>query len=512
MSSGETETQDQLAGEPPEQTADTPPEAKPQADQPETEAQDDGDEPRQLNLKVEIEDVGPCRKRVRVDIPREDIDQQFDDEFGELVDNALVPGFRPGHAPRRLIERKFRKQAADTVRRKLIIQSLEQIGTDHDIQAISEPKLDVEAIQLPDEGSLVYEFEVEVPPQFELPNYKGLKIKRPVKEFAEQDVHKQLERILQGHAQLVPKTGKVEPGDHVIVDASFRDGDQVLSQAGELTIRVQPVVRFQDGTIEKFDKVMVGAKVDDVRTAKVNVSPEAPNESLRGRTIEAQFIIKDLKRLRLPELNEEFLGQMGYGTEQELRDAVHSILRRRLEFEQRRSAREQLMAQLIQAAQIELPPDLVRRQVQSTLRRQIMDLREAGYTDEEIRRRQVELQQNSLTATRQYLCEHFLLNKIGEAEELEVTEEDIENQIELIALQNDESPRRVRARLKKEDTLDLLEVKLLEQMAVDRALEYAEFEDVPLEETEEAQEEAVDTATTPHEEPAEEEQSAPPNA
>ncbi len=490
MSTGETESQDP---ESPEAAAAVEPH----------EAEAEVEEAKRLNLTADIQSVGPCRKRVKVTIPQEDIAASFNDQFTELVENAAVPGFRPGHAPRRLIERKFRKDVADQVKGKLLMQSLEQVGKDNEIYAISEPKLDVAKIELPESGPLVFEFEVEVSPEFDLPVYKGLKIKRPVKEFGEADVDKQLKRFLENYGQLVPKTEPAQAGDFVVADVVFRDGHLEISRAEELSVRIQPSLRFSDGTIENFDKHMIGVQAGDVRKTTVEISSEAPNQQLRGHTIVAEFIVKDLKRLRLPEVDQEFLEKVGYQTVEQLRDALHSVLRRRLEYEQRRTARQQLMQQLTNQVRIELPPDLVRRQVQSTMRRKIMELRDSGLSDTEIRNRQVELQQHSTSATDQYLREHFLLAKIAEAEEIEVKSEDIENQIEVLALQSDESPRRVRAKLQKEGMLDELEIQILEQLTADRVLEYAAYEDVPLEEKEETAE-AVDQAAVSSDEPTEE--------
>jgi trigger factor len=462
---------------------------------------------KKLNLAVEIQDIAQCRKRVKVTVPPEDIADAFNEQFTELVENAAVPGFRPGHAPRRLIERKFRKEVAEQVKGKLLMRSLEQVGEEQEIYAISEPKLDVTKIELPETGPLVYEFEVEVSPEFELPEYKGLKIKRPVKEFGEADVNKQLARFLEQYGQIVPISEPAAVGDYIIADVVFRDGPNEISRSDELTVRIQKVLRFRDGTIERFDKAMVGVTPGTTRTVPVVISAEAPNVALRGRTIEAEFAIKDLKRMRLPVVDAEFLEKVGYTTEEQLRDALHSVLRRRLEFEQRRTARQQMLQQLTGKAQIELPPDLVRRQVQSTLRRRVMEMHDAGFSDDEIRRRQVELHQRSHSATEQYLREHFLLAKIAEKEEIEVKPEDIDNQVQVMALQSDESPRRVRARLQKEGLLDVLEIQILEQLAADRVLEYATYVDVPLEEEEEAAE-AVDQAAAAGEETAEEQQPA----
>lgn len=492
-------TEESSIDEEPTETATEP------SEQPAEEKGDGEEKKKRLNLAVELQEVGPCRKRIKVSIPQEDITDHFNEQFTELVENAEVPGFRPGHAPRRLIEKKYRKEVAEQVKRKLLMESLEQLDEEQKLHVIAEPQIDFATIEVPESGPMIYEFEVEVSPDFELPNYKGVRVKRPVKEFGEADVNKQLERFLESYAQLVPKTGAAEAGDFLVTDIVFSDGEQEISRTTELSLRIQPVLRFRDGTIEGFANAMVGVRADDVRRLDVVISDEAPNASLRGRKIQAEFVVKDLKRLRLPELNAEFLQQIGYDSEVQLRDALYSVLRRRLEYEQRRVARQQLMAQLLQSVRIDLPQDLVKRQVQSTLRRRVLELQNAGLSDDEIRRRQVELHQQSITVTQQSLREHFVLAKIAEAEELKVTPQDVDNQIELMAIQSEESPRRVRARLEKQGLLESLEIQILEQLAVDRALEYAQYEDVPLEERPEEAAEAVDQAATASDETEESE-------
>jgi trigger factor len=259
MSTGDTETQADAEGSGTDNES-------------EASQSESGDEVKRLNLTVAVQDVGPCLKKLKITIPPEDIETHFNEQYTELVQNAEVPGFRPGHAPRRLIERKYRKEVADQVKRKLLMQSLEQVGDEQKIQAISEPKLDITAIELPESGPMVYEFEVEVSPEFDLPNYKGLKITRPVKEFAEADVNKQLKKFMEGYAQLVPKSGAAESGEFLIADVVFRDGGQEISRASELSLRIQPVLRFRDGTIDGFDKSVVGVKAGDVRKVQVKIA------------------------------------------------------------------------------------------------------------------------------------------------------------------------------------------------------------------------------------------------
>lgn len=474
-----------------------------QADSSDVEPQDaeqpagespEGDEKRKLNLDVTIDTVGPCKKHIEVTIPREDIEVQYSEAFDELVENATVPGFRPGHAPRKLIERRFRKEVADQVKGSLIMASLEQISEENDLSVISEPDLDPTAIELPNEGPMVYEFDVEVRPEFDLPDYKGLTVKRPVRDLGDEDVEKHMSRFLAQFGKLVPKDGPADPEDHIAVDLSFYHDDKLINEAKEQVLQLRPTLRFLDGTIEGFDKLMQGAVAGESRETTLTISPLAASP-LRGSDVRAVFNVKEIKRMELPKLTGEFLDNLGFDAEEDLRDAVRSSLEQRLEYEQRRSARQQVLELIAGSADWELPEDLLRRQANSTLRRQMLEMRRSGYTDQEIRAREAQLQQNSLASTSQSLKELFVLERIAEEEEIEVEPKDIDAEITALASRTSESVRRIRSRLTKENMMDGLATQILERKALDRVLEYATFEDVPYEEEEDAgQVEALDQA------------------
>src|SRR3982750_2586081 len=137
-------------------------------------------EEQKFQYPIKVEDAGPATKRVTVEIPQERIATKLTEQFKELRQQAAIPGFRPGHAPQKLIERRFSGDVKEQVRRTLISESYEQAVEKNKLQVIGEPEFDIpEAIQLPEEGSLTYSFQVEVQPDFPLPDMAGLKIRRP---------------------------------------------------------------------------------------------------------------------------------------------------------------------------------------------------------------------------------------------------------------------------------------------------------------------------------------------
>jgi trigger factor len=122
-----------------------------------------------LKLDVSIDKVSTCQRRVKVTIPREDIARYQDDALGELVPTALLPGFRPGRAPRRLVGSRFKSELSDQIRSKLLTDAMTQVSEQQKLAPISEPELDVAAVLLPEDGPMTFEFSIEVRPEFELP-------------------------------------------------------------------------------------------------------------------------------------------------------------------------------------------------------------------------------------------------------------------------------------------------------------------------------------------------------
>ncbi len=455
-----------------------------------------------LKQSVEIQDIGPCKKHVKVAVQRESIDGRLAEKFKELVqgESTVVPGFRPGKAPRKLVERRFKSEVSDQVKAELMLASLEQLAEDHDLAPLAPPSLDPLAIELPDQGDFVYEFDVEVRPQFDLPSYKGLKLKRPTKEFSPDEVAREERRILMPHAQVVPKEGSAAAeGDIVVVDVTVRDGDRVVNTMKETAIRVEPKLAFKDGVAERFGEQIQGATAGQSRVVDITLSQASADPSLRGKTVHATCDVKDVKTLRMPELTHEFLHNFGVHSEEQFRELVHALLKRRLERTQRQAAREQVVQQLVGTAAWDLPEDLLARQARRALSRRVMEMRSEGVAESEIEANLRLMQQDVLRTTALSLKEHFLLQKIAEAEKIDVDEQDIEDEIERLAEIYDESPRRLRARLEKEDMVEALAAEIVEREVLDLICENAEWEDVPLGRVDQANVETVEAQTVPGE-------------
>jgi len=439
------------------------------------------DERQRLDQEVQIETVGPCRKHVRVRVPRSDIDRFYEEVTQNLVKTADVPGFRKGRVPAKLVAKRFRREIADEVRQKILIQSLEQLTEDHDLDPINEPDLDVEALEIPEEGDFEYEFDVEVRPEFELPDYRGLRIRRPVHDVTDEDVDAYLQFILRDYGTLEPHDGPAAKGDYVTVSARFFHNDRMIREIQSLTVCLRPVLRFRDAEISGFDELMEGARPGETREVDLTISEEAFPIEMRAEPVHAEFTVKAVQRMRIPEMNREFLDRFGVESDEELRYVLSQALERHVAFEQRQKTRQQVLEKITESANWELPEELVAKQVENALRREILEMQQAGFSPREIRARENELRQRAITVTRQAIKEHFVLDKIAEQEGIDVTPADIDREIRMMAEQSGENPRKLRAKLQKSGLIENLEAQIRERKTVEFILEHAEFEDVPLE-------------------------------
>ncbi len=440
--------------------------------------------PIKLQQMVEIKDVGPCKKHVKVTVDRVAIDKRFNERFTELThsDQPQVRGFRPGKAPRKIIERQYYESVAEEIKSQVLMASLEQLAEEQTIAPLSPPEFDPTVLNIPKEGPFVYEFDIEVRPEFELPEYKGMKLRRPIHTYTPTEVEAEKKRLLEPYGQLVPKEPPVaELFDTVTADVTISFKDKEINKLEEVRVKVEPQLALSDGIAEDFGAKMKGAKPGDVRTIDITLSQETTAEQLRGQKVQATFTIKDVKTTRPPEITPDFLEEVfSVSTPESFTELIQAVLERRLEYTQRNAARQQVLEQIAAASSWELPQDMLRKQARKTLARRMMEMKNAGMSDEQIKGRRRILEQDVLKNTEAALKEHFVLQKVAEVEKIEIEQDDIDAEIDRIAEQSGESFRKVKARLEKEDLMEAVAADLLERKALDLIIANATYDDYEL--------------------------------
>lgn len=435
------------------------------------------DEQQRLNLKVEVKPIGPCRKHVSVTVPQADIEIIRDLSVDEFADRAEVPGFRIGRVPRDLLQKRFKTELADQIKQKVLLQSLEQMSEEDDIDPINQPDIDVDSLDIPDEGDFCYEFDVEVRPEFDVPDYANFTIDRPSDEISETEFAAFREEFLESYSTQEKADRPATAGDSVVCDIKFLHGDKEIRETEATALRIRPTLRFQDAALEGFDKLMDGVSAGDVKKADVTISVQSSLVEMRGESVTMEFNVTEVREHTLPEMGKEFFDQVNCESEDDLNEQIRAALTRQIEYQQRQTTREQVLAKITDSGDWDLPESLVRQQTENALRRETLEMSQAGFTREQIAARENEVRQNAIENTRQALKEHFVLDRIATQENIECEESDIETELLMMSFQSGEPLRRIRARMVKSGMIDNMEAQLRERKAVDFILSKAKFND-----------------------------------
>lgn len=428
---------------------------------------------------IKIEDAGPATKKVVVEIPKDRIDAKLAEQFKELRQQAAVPGFRPGHVPQKLLERKFSADVREQVRRVLIGESYEQAVEKNGLQVIGEPVFEnPEGLQLKENEGLTYSFEVEVQPEFTLPELKGVKVNRPKINITEENVDQAMQNLREQQGVLVPVEDRgVEDKDYLVCDVHIKLGDEVVGHQHDAQIVSRPG-RIGGIEVADLDTQVRGLKAGEKREVKVHVPETHPAEKIRGKDVAIEIALKDIKKLELAEINDEFLADLGFQNEKELRDALREQMEERIGSDVKSAMREQVHKYLLDNTTIDLPSRLSDRQAQRVVNRRAVDLMMRGMPQDAITANIEKLQVGAKEEASRELKLFFVLQKIANDFGVDVDEAELNGTVAMIAAQRGFRPEKLKQQMAKDGTLQNMYVQLREQKAVDKILETAEVSDV----------------------------------
>lgn len=450
------------------------------------------------SIKIELDDAGVLRKKLKITVPRDDLDRELGKDYKELIREAIVPGFRRGRAPRRLVEKRFGSEVGEQVLTRLISNAYLAATEKEDIKAIGDPMVWVKVkdkkakneearerlldmasalkeMKLPDEGDLAFQCEVELKPEFELPELEGVEIEERKVEVTDELVAEQIKRMLAMRGSFAPVLdGKIETDDLVVCDMKMTvDGKQVKTQDNlQLAARPQQI---EGVTIDDLGDVLKGAKLGDTKKVDGELPEDYADVEIRGKKVTFELKINEIKRMQLPPLDKEFLESMGFDSEAEYRSHVRERMEGQLGDEVKRSKRNQVREYLLENTELELPEGLSNRQTERAVVRQMVELQRRGIPQAEIEKHADELRTGAREQAINDLKLYFILEEIAEKLEIEVTEEEINGQIAAMAQAYNQRFDRVRDELARNNGIESLYLEIRDEKCVDSVLEKAKF-------------------------------------
>ena len=429
---------------------------------------------------VTIEEAGPCRKKVVVEIPQEAVKNATDERYNSLRKEAMVPGFRKGRAPRRLLEKRFGKETTEQVKLKLLADASDSAIKDNELDVLREPDIDFENIELPDTGPLKFDFEIEVRPDFDLPQLDAIAVNKTKLGVADQQIDREIEQLQKRSGVWIPRQdGQVELDDQIIADAVLKVADaQEQEKLDNIEIYVRPNGFVGAIPVEKLDVLLVGAGAGGVRQTTVEVPKTYFREEYRGKKVDVCISIKEIKSLKPAPLDENFLRKFGAEDKSELQEKIRDMLQSRLEQQSRTEMTEQIYSYLLDNTSFELPVDIVAEHSTTLLQRQYSNLLMRGLSREQIEEQMEQLRAGSEQQAREQLKVFFIMDKIAGKLEIDVSEEEINGHIARLAIQRGQRPERMREQMLRNGSLAQFRLQVREDKCVAKLLESAKITEI----------------------------------
>ncbi|PYL35951.1 MAG: trigger factor [Verrucomicrobia bacterium] len=411
-------------------------------------------------MKVEVEKQAGSVSTLQIEVPSEEVSKEWDAIANSFARFAKIPGYRPGKAPRAVIEKRFRKEIQDELTKKLVSKSYHEAIEQEQLRVAS--LANIEDVQLGEDKSMRFRATVVTAPEFELPEYKNIPVQLPETNVSGSEVDVAIERLRDQTADFVdvPERG-LEMGDFAVIDfEGSSDGKPISEIAPQASKNLHGGKKFwlhlaPNNFLPKFCEQMVGQKPGETRTVTVDFAVDFPVKELAGKQANYNVTVSEIKQKVLPVLDDAFAAKLIPGrTLADLRQVIEHDLVHEKKHERDRAKEGQVVKYLHERIQFELPPPLLKSETRRVLADLVQRNRERGVPDEMLKEKEKELVETSAGLAAHRLKTNFILHRIAERENIQVSRDDINARLREEAARYNVPVDKMRKELQGHDGLD----------------------------------------------------------
>jgi trigger factor len=410
-------------------------------------------------------DSETCKKELVIEIPPDIVRQEAEAVTAQYRRVARIPGFRPGHAPSSLIRRRFEEDIRSEVVQALLPKYFETAIKDQKMSVVGRPRFS--EVKFVEDQPLTCTAAFEILPEFELKDYKGLEVSCESSEVTEEELTQALERLQERAASFeVVEDRTAADGDYVIVNYHGQEAGD--SKAEPIEANDVMVHLAGEGTVAEFTENLRGAKAGDLREFQVTYADEYSKKSLAGKTLNYRVEIQSVKKKVVPALDDEFAKSVSqYQTFEELKAKVSENVAERKKHSVEAGAKQKLLDQLVNRHEFPVPELMVEAQIDAKLEGLLNRLMAQGIDPRAVDVDWRKLREDSKPDAEKDVRGSLILEKIAEAEEVQVSDDEVDEVIRDLAEQQREAPAALKTRLTREGNLSRISQKLRNQKALD---------------------------------------------
>jgi trigger factor len=417
-------------------------------------------------MKVDVEELGACKRRLQVEEAPEVVTKAWEQAFGRVQREAKLPGFRKGKVPRSMIKLHFADDVRQEVARRLIPDVYRQALAETRIEPVEEP--DLQEVTLEENAALKFAAVVEVKPAITLGAYTGLSFEHAPKAFEDREVDEALTALQEQHAEYRAVERAADPGDLVIVDYTLTpEGMEPSSQTG------YGFVVGGGGVLPEIDQAVVGLSAGGSRETRIRFADDHRNEALRGKSAEAAVSVTEVKEKVLPALDDEFAKSVGgnFETLDALRDEVRKGLQARRDADNRRALEGAVLDAVLAGHTFEVPEALVLRQVGHQIEHAREHMRRQGLDPDRVPWDYKKLLEDLRPGAEKAVKRALLIESIADKEGLQATDAEVDAEVERLAQASQRPAPAVRRMLEQSGELEGIRHTLGERKTVDFLIE-----------------------------------------
>ena len=387
-------------------------------------------------MKIEIEDVDSCNKKIKFEIPHQEYDKKVKQYYQRLGREVKVPGFRKGKVPIALLEKQFGPDVKKEVLSNLISEELNNAIVEKDLRAVGQPHL--LEVSAEDGTDITVSASIEVLPTIKLQDYSGIELAMAIPRITDEDVNQTIEVMRQRMAKTVPVTDRpAQDKDFLKIDFTSKLGDQPFEGG---SAQDQIIQAGAGQLIEGLDKGMIGMEIGETRDIQVQVPEDYPNKEIAGKDVDFQIVLKGIQEQKLPDLDDEFARSVedkNYESMDNMKQSVRSELEGFELKEARKAVKTKLAGKITELNQVDLPEGLLKDQVkfmaEQARKKQEKESSHAHHDHEHDHDHGIEVTPELLKQYREpamkALQEELILDQLARDLKAEVTEEELEQEV-----------------------------------------------------------------------------------
>jgi trigger factor len=433
-------------------------------------------------MNVNVESSDGCRRVIGIVVPAEDSKGEYDSIVKAFVKNAKVSGFRQGRAPLALVEKRYSKSIIQEAKDRLIPRFYNEALKQEKITPVA--VVDVQDVEFNRDEGISFKVVVDVAPEFKLPKYKKISLKRESTAVSDEDVETTLQDILKRFSRFEDVTDKpAASGDMIQIDYdAVSDGKplgEVANDAGDISKGEGFWVPTGESEfVPGLNAALEGSSIGDSLKVDVEFPEDYHVKSVAGLKAVYSVTVKGIRANTPPELTEEFLKQFDVESEDALRDRIRKDLEENAEAKETGRLKEEISKFLIEKTKIEVPQSLVNRETHSLVNDMLERVSRQGASREVIEQHRDEIYESASANALNRVKLSYIINEICSQEDIKVDDEDVEKQLDSIARRYGMPVERIRPELEKRDEgLQNLRSDVLGNKVMEFLLENAKIKD-----------------------------------